>query len=1754
MKTLTRAIYWIILAALLIAPFSASAPRGVEAAWAASTPTTYAPDRLLVKYSFGAGIESVGLQAMGVLDAQPLFAAQGQVYLLSLVPGSDVLAMAERLAAAPRVLWAEPDYLAYPAATTPTDPLFPDQWGLDKIDAPEAWDVTTGSSTVAIAIVDSGIDFTHPDLSGKIWVNPGEIAGNGLDDDNNGYIDDVNGWDFVNGDNNPADDNGHGTQVAGIAAAATNNALGIAGVCWNCRIMPVKVMQASGVANYSAIVQGVLYAAQKGARVINLSLGGYSYSNALRDAVQTAADTYGAVVIAGAGNDGISAPFYPAAYESVIAVTGTDQNDIKASFSDYGTWVDVSAPSVAITTTFMGGDYGPVQGTSFAAAFVSGQAGLIWSQHPDWSQSVVGAQIFYTSENIDSLNPGYAGQLGRGRVNAALSANTTPSPLISIQSAAVNGDPLGRPTPGESATLAITLVNAWLGADNVNGTLTTADPYVSITQSNASFGSIPSGGSAVGSPAFAFNVAAGAGYDHPIAFTLNLTANGGYATTINFTITTRSAEQQVGGTIGVDTTWTNDKTYIVTSNVGIAPDVTLTIQAGTDIRFNGNYNLNVGGALVADGTEAQPIRFLSNTGGTWGRIFFDDTSIDAISDITGTYTGGNLLRWVTIQDAAQGIGCNNATPYLSHVTTNGGGVSCAAGGTAVWLVDSDVTGDVTISGVPNTAWRTRASMPTPRGGLGVAAASNGKLYAIGGYNNADDLATVEEYDPATDTWATRSNMPTPRSWLGVAAASNGKIYAIGGQNNSGIIFSTVEEYDPATDTWTTRTDMPTPRSWLGVAAASNGKIYAIGGYNNDGFLATVEEYDPATDTWTTRTSLPTPQAALGAAAASNGKIYAIGGWVNSASAVEYNPATDTWTNCTSLPTIRSAIGVAAASNGKIYAIGGDGGDTVEEYDPVADTWATRASMPTPRGGLGVATASNGKIYAVGGDGGDTVEEFNPISLAYGSFNVLNIMIRAGNLSTPEDSRVLNSTVSGSITINSSVPGYDSLVQNTTAGGGISILGIGTVQEVTVTGGGISIGSGSVLSNALTGGGISVGSGSMVQGNNIENAPGWAIQGPGTVIANRLVGNASGIQASGGLVQGNLVANSAGVGMQIDGDAAVISNTFTGNAGNAIVIQSGAPTIQGNNLEGNTGTYDIEYLVEGHDISADGNWWGTTGTSAISQRIFDFYDGDYNLGKVLYDPPATGPIQTAPAYVRSVTLTPPSPVGIETVTFEVAFSRPMNAEIAPRVSFQSILQGTWSVYRMDNSGLPDGYVLAITTEADGSVWFGTWGGAAHFDGTTWTVYNMGNSGLPGDYVFAITTEADGSVWFGTNGGAAHFDGTTWTVYNTGNSGLPGVNVFAITTEADGSVWFGTDNGGAAHFDGTTWTVYNTGNSGLRDDDVFAIAADADGAHWFGTHDGGAAHFDGTTWTVYNTGNSGLPANEVYTIVADADGSVWFGTDDGGAAHFDGATWTVYNTGNSGLPANEVYSIVADADGSIWLGTHGGLVHFDGTTWTVYNMSNSGLPYDEVHAIAVNTDGSYWFGTAGGGVGVFWNYPAYTIQDNPFWLDETHFQSSYDITALIERGDYRINVAGAMGTDGIAIAPNTDTTFIVDYAGGVGDTTAPPNPAVQACAGSTTDRLYASWSASDPDSDIDLYQYAIGTTPGGTDVVNWIGTSETSFDRSGLSLTPGQTYYISVRARNAGGLWSEAAMPPGVVAGSGTCTTNVFTISLPMVTKR
>jgi subtilisin family serine protease len=298
-------------------------------------------------------------------------------------------------------------------------------WSLFMINAQGAWDNTTGSPTnTQVAIVDNAVQITHTDLSANIYTNPGEVANNGVDDDGNGYIDDVNGWDTGDNDNNPMPPNtsyDHGTHCAGIASATTNNGTGVASIGYSVKIIPVKATgNADGANSVSAGYEGVDYAISAGADIISMSWGGGGSSQTAQN-LYNYANTQGILCIAAAGNDNVNTVFYPAGYTNVMSVASTGNggsNDQKSSFSNYGTWIDISAPGANIRSTVPTSTYGMMSGTSMACPLVAGLAGLIHSINPNLTPAQIENCIESTATNINSSNSSYVGQLGAGRINA----------------------------------------------------------------------------------------------------------------------------------------------------------------------------------------------------------------------------------------------------------------------------------------------------------------------------------------------------------------------------------------------------------------------------------------------------------------------------------------------------------------------------------------------------------------------------------------------------------------------------------------------------------------------------------------------------------------------------------------------------------------------------------------------------------------------------------------------------------------------------------------------------------------------------------------------------------------------------------------------------------------------------------------------------------------------------------------------------------------------------------------------------------------------------------------------------------------------------------------------------------------------------------------------------------------------------------------------------------------------------------------
>ncbi len=425
----------------------------------------YVPQQVLVKLKREAQSAAAGASLRQTLRATvrrsfPSIAAE-----LWEIQGLSVADAVAQFRSDSRFEYIEPNYRVYAirsvheskaglaAALVPNDPQFTRLWGLHNtgqtggavdadIDAAEAWEIETGKNVV-VGIIDTGIDWQHPDLAQNIWTNPGEIPNNGIDDDRNGYIDDVRGWDFYNNDNSPFDGDGHGTHVAGTVAAVGNNGIGVTGVSWSAKLMALKFLSDNGLGATADALSAIEYAVRNGAQITNNSWGGDEFSQALYDAI-AAAGQAGLLFIASAGNDGANNdlfPKYPSNYDlnNIIAVAATNHSDQLASFSNYGrVSVDLGAPGDEILSTVPGNGYVLASGTSMAAPHVAGAASLILSRVPALTQVQVKDLIMRTTDPL----PGLQGRtVSGGRLNvhqALILAEPDSIPPAAINNLSIN--------------------------------------------------------------------------------------------------------------------------------------------------------------------------------------------------------------------------------------------------------------------------------------------------------------------------------------------------------------------------------------------------------------------------------------------------------------------------------------------------------------------------------------------------------------------------------------------------------------------------------------------------------------------------------------------------------------------------------------------------------------------------------------------------------------------------------------------------------------------------------------------------------------------------------------------------------------------------------------------------------------------------------------------------------------------------------------------------------------------------------------------------------------------------------------------------------------------------------------------------------------------------------------------------------------------------------------------------------------------
>jgi subtilisin family serine protease len=461
----------ILLIAALAASLAAAAVAGAANGGRPDRSPKAVPGSIIV--GFKAHVSANGrAEALAGVDATPTKRfSRIDSTVVSVAPGSTARTI-RALERDPRVAYADPNFVLH-AADLPNDPFLPQLWALDNtgqtvnwtagtpdadIDAKEAWNVSTGSPDVTVAVIDTGVEVTHPDLAANIWVNEGEncpgCRTNGVDDDGNGYVDDWRGWDFVNGDNDPTDDNGHGTHVAGTIAAAGNNGTGVVGVTWSSKIMPLKFLGSDGSGTTEDAISAILYARAKGVPILNNSWGGGEFSQALLDVIGEA-DASGELFVAAAGNDFTNTdaePFYPSSYDvpNLLSVEATDQFDRKAWFSNYGArTVDLGAPGTNIYSTYRGATYRFADGTSMATPEVSGSAALAKAVFPNASGVGLKALLLRNVDPVAALNG--TTRTG-GRLNVDHAVRCAGSPQAWIESPA-NGTELSAGQPLEVRVL-----------------------------------------------------------------------------------------------------------------------------------------------------------------------------------------------------------------------------------------------------------------------------------------------------------------------------------------------------------------------------------------------------------------------------------------------------------------------------------------------------------------------------------------------------------------------------------------------------------------------------------------------------------------------------------------------------------------------------------------------------------------------------------------------------------------------------------------------------------------------------------------------------------------------------------------------------------------------------------------------------------------------------------------------------------------------------------------------------------------------------------------------------------------------------------------------------------------------------------------------------------------------------------------------------------------------------------------------------
>lgn len=466
------------------------------------------------------------------------------IYMARYEGSTDIVTVINALLEDQQIIYAEPSYI-YKTSFVPNDPGYVNQSYLTKVMAPQAWDILKNAANVIIGIVDSGSDLQHEDLAANIFVNTADPV-NGIDDDGDGYIDNYHGWDFVGNsaatmlpDNNPdvtSDSTDHGVHVSGIASAVSNNNRGVASIAYNAKLMIVK----TGADNNSRAIykgyEGIKYAADHGAAIINCSWGGTGGGQFGQEIIDYAI-AKGSLVIAAAGNDATDVPDYPASYKGVLSVASVTSTDVKSSFSNFGNHITISAPGSSIYNTLNGDKYGYKSGTSMATPLVASAAALVKAKYPNYNGLQIGEVLRTTADPIDNLNPSFAGKIGKGRLNI-FNALTQTTSSIRYQKIEVTDQSNGVRAANSEIILKVDLKSFLAPVSGLNLNISSTSQYVQILDPNISIGNLGTLESKINVGPIRVKVLANAPQNENVTFKLSYVGNGGtYTDSEQYTIT-----------------------------------------------------------------------------------------------------------------------------------------------------------------------------------------------------------------------------------------------------------------------------------------------------------------------------------------------------------------------------------------------------------------------------------------------------------------------------------------------------------------------------------------------------------------------------------------------------------------------------------------------------------------------------------------------------------------------------------------------------------------------------------------------------------------------------------------------------------------------------------------------------------------------------------------------------------------------------------------------------------------------------------------------------------------------------------------------------------------------------------------------------------------------------------------------------------------------------------------------------------------